>query len=278
MSEGPSKVKVSKKLSQLINVIRAVLVSFFLGGNLAAITLLTRPSDAVLYVQYVLFAWRMVIGQGLKLKQFHELFPSPEIVPIDILPNTSYLTLWDANYTKDMIYLSLMARVLSPKTIFEIGTLHGYTSLMFARNTPPDTLINTLDLPADKPVESALATTVIDDRHIMEHATSKKYLYVTDESGKKVRQLYGDSATFDFTPFAKQVDLFFIDGAHSYEYVRSDTLNALACIRPGGVIVWHDYGRWGVNGVSKWLHELASSGRSVYRFPGSSLAILVDGQ
>ncbi len=79
---------------------------------------------------------------------------------------------------------------------------------------------------------------------------------------------------FDFTPYHGKVDLFFIDGAHSYEYVRSDSHHALECMHQGGVIVWHDYGRWGVNGVSRFLHELRKSGREIYRLPGSSLALL----
>jgi hypothetical protein len=83
-----------------------------------------------------------------------------------------------------------------------------------------------------------------------------------------------DSAKFDYSPFNRRVDLFFIDGAHSYPYVRDDTLKALECCRPGSVIAWHDYGRHGVNGVSRWLHEF-SRGRKIYCIPGGgSLAYM----
>jgi len=37
-------------------------------------------------------------------------------------------------------------------------------------------------------------------------------------------------------------DLIFIDGSHYYEYVKSDTQNALGCLTAGGLVVWHDYG------------------------------------
>jgi hypothetical protein len=87
--------------------------------------------------------------------------------------------------------------------------------------------------------------------------------------------LFGDSASFDFSPFAGAVDLFFIDGAHSYEYVRSDTLRALQCVRPGGVIAWHDFGRTGVNGVSRWLLEMHSRQWPVCAAPGGSLAYMI---
>lgn len=265
---------MNNKFSQTLSTARAVLVSGALGANLATLALARRPRAAMSYVQYGLFGWRMIAQQGLPLRQFHDLFPTPLHVSLELLPATGCLTYWDANYTKDMLYLALLSKGLAAKTIFEIGTLNGYTALQFALNTAPDTVVYTLDLPLDASVTPALTTTVIDEAHVVAHGRTVTYLYESHPAGQKVRQLYGDSARFDFSTFNGQVDLFFIDGAHSYEYVRSDTEKALSCVRPGGVIAWHDYGRWGVNGVSRWLHELARSGRDVCRLPGSSLAIL----
>ena len=36
------------------------------------------------------------------------------------------------------------------------------------------------------------------------------------------------------------MDLVFVDGAHSYDYVKNDTEKGLEMLRPGGVIAWHD--------------------------------------
>lgn len=263
-----------RKFSQIAAAIRAIVVSSILGGNLAALTLIFRPLAAVNFIQYGLFGWNMIKGRGLPYRQFHELFETPDYVSVCLLPTKDYLTYWDANYTKDMLYLTLLVRLLSPKTIFEIGTLNGYSALLFALNSPPETKIFTLDLPLDRLYEASLSTTIIDDNTIASHGKTTEYLYRSHPAGGKVIQLYGDSAQFDFTPYRGQVDLFFIDGAHSYEYVRSDSMRAFSCTRPGGIIIWHDYGRWGVNGVSKWLHELARDGKEIYRLPGSSLAIL----
>ena len=278
MNSRPSTLSAYiKKGSQMTGAIRAVIVSALLGGNLATILLLDRPRAALTYVQYVLFGWRMIRGQGLPQRQFHELFETPEHVSIDLLPTTGHMTSWDANFSKDILYLALLARVLSPRTIFEIGTMRGYSALLLALNTPPDTVLYTLDLPSNGSCSPSLSTTIIDDEHIGAHARytqSTEYLYLVHPAGDKVRQLYGDSAQFDFTPYREKVDLFFVDGASSYEYVRSDSLKALSCVHPGGVIVWHDYGRWGVNGVSRWLHQLARTGKDICRLPGSSLAIL----
>lgn len=63
-------------------------------------------------------------------------------------------------------------------------------------------------------------------------------------------------------------------GAHSYEYVAFDTRNAFACVRPGGVIAWHDFGRVGVNGVGRLVREVART-REVHAIPGGSVAFTV---
>ncbi|OGK86852.1 MAG: hypothetical protein A2X52_12430 [Candidatus Rokubacteria bacterium GWC2_70_16] len=178
------------------------------------------------------------------------------------------------SYAIDIASLCLLCRILKPSTVFEIGTLHGFTTLHFALNTPPDATIYTLDLPKSGAPRPALSTTVVDDDHIRASTVSSSYIFGDSPVAGKIKCLFGDSATFDFSPYHGRVGLFFIDGAHSYEYVRSDTLNALRCCAAGGVIAWHDFGRMGVNGVTRWLREMAGSGRTVYAVPGGSLAFM----
>ena len=53
----------------------------------------------------------------------------------------------------------------------------------------------------------------------------------------RITQLYGDSATYDFSRHVGTVDLVFVDGSHSYEYVVSDSRLSLSLLRGGkGVI------------------------------------------
>src|SRR5262249_7472680 len=154
------------------------------------------------------------------------------------------------SYTADIVSLCLLSRQLTPKTIFEIGTLRGYTTYHLGLNSPADATIYTLDLPAEHS-SPKLETTLVDDWHIEASQRDRKYFFDGTPEAAKIAPLFGDSASFDFSPFHGKVDLFFIDGAHSYEYVRSDTLNAIQCCHPGSVIAWHDFGRTGVNGVSR---------------------------
>lgn len=179
-----------------------------------------------------------------------------------------------ASYAVDIVSLCLITRIVQPNVVFEIGTLHGYTALHFALNTPDDAEIFTLDLPRGHAGPLQLATTIVDDQHIRSSVMTKRYVFDGYPEARKIRCLFGDSATFDFSPFYNRVGLFFIDGAHSYEYVRSDTLNALKCCPPGAVIAWHDFGRLGVNGVTRWLATLAPH-YDIVATPGGSLAYLI---
>lgn len=71
---------------------------------------------------------------------------------------------------------------------------------------------------------------------------------------EKIHQLYGDSATYDFSTYYDTCSLVFVDGSHTYDYAKSDTAEALKMVKKGGVIIWHDYGFW--KGVTRALEEI----------------------
>ena len=54
------------------------------------------------------------------------------------------------------------------------------------------------------------------------------YYYEGREEAARIRQHYGDTATFDYEEIGGGVDLCLIDAAHSYEYVRNDTAKIAA--------------------------------------------------
>ena len=56
----------------------------------------------------------------------------------------------------------------------------------------------------------------------------------------KVFFITADSLSYDFRRL-DGIDFAFIDGAHDFRHVTSDTLNVLEVLRPGGWIVWHDF-------------------------------------
>ena len=49
-----------------------------------------------------------------------------------------------------------------------------------------------------------------------------------------------------------------MDGSHAHSYVVADSAKALELVRPGGVVLWHDYaGPKPSPGVYRALNELA---------------------
>jgi SAM-dependent methyltransferase len=57
-------------------------------------------------------------------------------------------------------------------------------------------------------------------------------------------------------------DLVFIDGAHDYQSVRADIEAALAVLKPGGLLAFHDY-RYRDEGVTRAVDELLAGGASL---------------
>lgn len=140
------------------------------------------------------------------------------------------------------------------KLIIEIGTFDGRTTLNIAVNSPPDAKIITLDLPANEETKYELAP--YEQQYVEKKISGERFVNADKELktfAKKIEQVYGDSATYDWSEFYGKADLVFVDGSHAYDYVVSDTETALKLIRPGGTILWHDYGEW--DGVTKALNE-----------------------
>jgi predicted O-methyltransferase YrrM len=157
-------------------------------------------------------------------------------------------------------------------SIFEIGTFDGRTSLNLAFSSPPHCQVYTLDLKPEMDTAFDLAE---GERHMVEKPRSgariDRYRNTDSAAVSRIHQLYGDSASFDFSPYYGTCSLVFIDASHAYEYVLSDSRAALKMIRPGGVILWHDYGIW--SGVTEALEHLAGGEMPGIRcIQGTSLA------
>jgi predicted O-methyltransferase YrrM len=248
-----------------------------LGGSMVSLSMVREPKRIIEHATESLFLYKSIANKrGIPQKFVFEVLPAKEVYDLAIA-NFTCEEGWmrgTGSYSTDLISLCQLCHCLDPKIVFEIGTLRGYTALHMAMNTGSECRIYTLDLPKNGSMEVTpkLRTTLMDDIHC--HMDVKDYYFSSTQQEKKIQPLFGDSATFDFTPYAGKIDFFFIDGAHSYEYVRSDSENALKCVRPGGVIAWHDFGRVGLNEVSRYLVELSRE-IPIYSVPGGSLAFAV---
>ena len=241
----------------------------FLGTNLAALKLITRPRSLRRCALETLFLQRSVAPTRLQSRMVSQVLPASGDVRLQLLPDGENWFAYGASFALDILNLCILCRALHARNIFEIGTFHGYTTLHLAINSADDATINTLDLGPD--AAASLDLTEIDRQVIRER---DDYCCFRDHpAGAKIRRFYGDSAKFDFSSFRGNIDLFFIDGAHSYEYVKADTQNALKCCHSGSAIAWHDYGRPQF-GVTRYLDELATK-MEVYVVPCGSLAFTI---
>lgn len=138
---------------------------------------------------------------------------------------------------------SIVAQVQA-REVFEIGTYDGRTTLAMSRNVARDGHVFTLNLPPDWEEQHPDAAS--DDTALSTKVRSGERFIGTPDASK-ITQLWGDSATFDYSPYVGRMDLVFIDGAHTPDYVEKDTNTAATLLRrEGGLILWHDATRYGV--------------------------------
>lgn len=159
----------------------------------------------------------------------------------------------------EMIALCQLVRFLKPRTIFEIGTFEGGTTLQLAANSEAE--IWTLDLPPDHPIRSALDCV----------PAKPGWRIAASPFADRCTQLFGDSQSYDFEAWKGGIDLVFVDASHEYEHVRLDTRNALGLLSEGGVVVWHDYAPDHAPGVVRCLEEMA--GTQLVHLEGTGLVV-----
>jgi len=125
-----------------------------------------------------------------------------------------------------------------PLRVFEIGTFEGAQTALIAMSTSDETRVLTLDLPPDEPVPRGVT-----DKTLIDLAAGQVGARFRDTSWDEaeITQLYGNSKTFDFSPYYDSIELVVIDASHSHEFVLSDSMQAFRMIRAGGVLLGHEY-------------------------------------
>jgi len=219
---------------------------------------------------------REFIDPGLKT-----VIPKIEIATIvdDGIPIQLREARWvDGNIS--LLELTAIVKLLQqyrPMKIFEIGTFDGRTTLNLACNSPAKAVIYTLDLPKEQPHFIQPIPLTTDASFVGKASTGSRFHGTNCE--RKIFQLFGDSATFDFSPYENEMDFVFIDGAHAYDYTLNDSEKALKLLRNGrGIILWHDYS-WVWAGVTKALSRLYATDKrfsGIKHIKGTSLVCYID--
>jgi predicted O-methyltransferase YrrM len=136
----------------------------------------------------------------------------------------------------------------SDKTMIEIGSFVGESTVMFAQSFKEVTAID----PFMEGYDAADTTSYeFDFNNVYDTYKGRTNPYtniktIVDTSDNAVKEL--DSKTYDFI---------YIDGIHTYEQVKKDIENYLPLVKKGGVIGGHDYVNSGhLVGVYQAVNEM----------------------
>jgi len=181
----------------------------------------------------------------------------------------------DGNVTeKELWAIAAVVKKYQPERIFEIGTFDGRTSLNMIVNASTTAEVFTLDLPQNAITETELRIKTGDRKFIDKPQSGTRFL--NSPYAPRIHQIYADSAKFDYTPLYNSMDLIFVDGAHSYEYVINDTEKVWPLLRKGkGIILWHDYGWHEVIKALNQYYLKDERFNQLKHIEGTSLAILI---
>jgi predicted O-methyltransferase YrrM len=175
---------------------------------------------------------------------------------------------------EEACHLCAIAKCVKAHKILEIGTFDGNTTLALAANLVGKGGVVTVDLPPDFDLAKDQGKLTYADGEI--NITARDQLgrqYRDHPLSSRIEQVFGDSASLDWTRLGGPFELIFIDGCHTEEYVWSDTQNALKVLTARGAIVWHDYGM--IPEVSNVVDRIARevTGLKVRALEGTRLAV-----
>jgi hypothetical protein len=148
------------------------------------------------------------------------------------------------------LVVSAVAAVLECERIFEFGTSDGETSRLLAHNLPSAEIYSFDGSPE----------------------VARGRVGPMPPSAARIMNLYGDSGTFDFSPYSGSIDLVHIDGARRVNSLREDADAAFGMLSELGSIIWYGYSYQPA--VYAFLNKLAPLlDRPIYHLVGTRLAL-----
>lgn len=141
--------------------------------------------------------------------------------------------------------------------VLEIGTLFGLGLTAIYDHCV--SRFDSVSLTAIDPLDGYYGTDVRDiitDEAICEATlcANLKIAGVSEDEYTLIKTLSTDASTIESTPKAFY-DLLVIDGDHTYDGVKADYINYLACVRGGGYIIFDDYGTPEWPGIKEFVDE-----------------------
>jgi len=113
----------------------------------------------------------------------------------------------EAGFETDFLVLHCLIKKYQPKKLFEVGTCHGYGTLIMKNACPSSTIIS-LDLPPYTPPFNI------------------KPADIGKMCRGKYQQVLGESLSYNYAQHFP-IDAWFIDGAHDYKHIKHETKQAV---------------------------------------------------
>jgi predicted O-methyltransferase YrrM len=163
--------------------------------------------------------------------------------------------------TGELEVIIALVRSAQHRIVVEIGLAAGRTAKAILRELPD--VERYIGIDTDPNYRTKIAA------QWPERSRSPGYLALEDPRFDRWLLPRGslDLTSEDFPP----IDVVFIDGDHSHDVVRHDTDLARAIVKPGGVIIWHDYTNYGVE-VSRVLELDQHHGHDILHIENTWLA------
>ena len=164
----------------------------------------------------------------------------------------------------DAPIFSYLYQEFQPKRHLEFGTWQGFGACLCLESSPAT--VWTINLPEGEersdgswayaervtagtiPIPGAVSANFGRDEegpriyHRTDAASYIGRLYREKKLGHRVCQIYCDSRDWDNSAYpADFFDSVLVDGGHEPEFVINDTRKAMEVLRPGGLILWHDF-------------------------------------
>jgi hypothetical protein len=169
------------------------------------------------------------------------------------------------NYRETLILIALV-RSVEPKVMIEFGCNAGRTARNVLDHVPSLKHYVGVDAPF-----SHMPTLA---QQVRERVLCPGLFVCDDPRFDLIVPLHG---SLDLTPQdLPRCDAAFIDGDHSEQAVLHDSWLAFELVRPGGVIVWHDYGNPAVE-VTQALDRLCCEGWPIGHVEESWIAFMRQG-
>jgi len=233
-------------------------------GNLLLIII--APQRARKFFAYVYLYDQIQKSKRIKKIKITDLIPKSE--NISVVLRNCYVEHGNMT-TEEITYICAIVAKFKPNSIFEFGTFNGNTTLQMAINSPLNCKLYTLNLPFAH--GDTLLQSSAQDKAVHPNRAGSGQSFKDQPEKNRINELFGDSASYDFTTLIGKFDFVIIDAGHEYNYVKSDTINALRLLKyEGGIIIWHDYPN--APGVEKYL-EVHSEKNKIYHISGTRLAI-----